>query len=69
MAPSLENGTNGTTVPMALVPSNGVKGANGVSSYTKLQGSETIDIVLRSFRCLIADLCQQYNGGHPGYVH
>lgn len=26
----------------------------------------TIDLVLRQFRCLIADLCQQFNGGHPG---
>lgn len=23
-------------------------------------------LVLQSFRLLIADLCQQYNGGHPG---
>ncbi|CAI4215613.1 unnamed protein product [Parascedosporium putredinis] len=25
------------------------------------------DIVLKTFRLLIADLCQQYNGGHPGH--
>jgi dihydroxyacetone synthase len=24
--------------------------------------------VLKSFRLLIADLCQQFNGGHPGQV-
>ncbi|KAK9235040.1 Transketolase, thiamine diphosphate binding domain-containing protein [Lipomyces kononenkoae] len=24
------------------------------------------DLTLRVFRCLIADLCQQFNGGHPG---
>lgn len=24
------------------------------------------DIVLKTFRILIADLCQQFNGGHPG---
>jgi dihydroxyacetone synthase len=24
------------------------------------------DHVLKSFRLLIADLCQQFNGGHPG---
>lgn len=24
------------------------------------------DHVLRSFRMLIADLCQQFGGGHPG---
>lgn len=23
-------------------------------------------LVLNQFRCLIADLCQQFNGGHPG---
>ncbi|KAK3061334.1 hypothetical protein LTS18_006488, partial [Coniosporium uncinatum] len=27
---------------------------------------ESTDLVLRTFRCLIADLCQQFNGGHPG---
>lgn len=27
------------------------------------------DHVLKSFRLLIADLCQQFNGGHPGYVN
>ena len=26
------------------------------------------DHVLKTFRLLIADLCQQFNGGHPGYV-
>lgn len=26
------------------------------------------DLVLRTFRLLIADLCQQFNGGHPGYA-
>lgn len=25
-------------------------------------------LVLKTFRVLIADLCQQFNGGHPGYV-
>ena len=29
---------------------------------------EKHDLVLRVFRCLIADLCQQFNGGHPGCV-
>ena len=26
------------------------------------------DHVLKTFRLLIADLCQQFGGGHPGYV-
>jgi dihydroxyacetone synthase len=35
--------------------------------YTPAKGiSELEDLVLRSFRLLVADLCQQFNGGHPG---
>ncbi|KAK9449621.1 Transketolase, thiamine diphosphate binding domain-containing protein [Limtongia smithiae] len=30
------------------------------------KGDDIHSYVLRVFRCLIADLCQQYNGGHPG---
>lgn len=36
------------------------------SSVRKL--SKEHDHVLKTFRLLIADLCQQFNGGHPGYV-
>lgn len=27
---------------------------------------EQHDLVLKTFRLLIADICQQFNGGHPG---
>lgn len=37
------------------------------SSVQKL--SKEHDIVLKTFRLLIADLCQQFKGGHPGYVY
>lgn len=37
------------------------------SSIRKL--SKEQDLVLKTFRLLIADLCQQFKGGHPGYVH
>jgi dihydroxyacetone synthase len=30
--------------------------------------SKDHDLVLKTFRLLIADLCQQFSGGHPGYV-
>jgi dihydroxyacetone synthase len=33
-----------------------------------LQGSDKHDLVLKVFRAYIADLCEQYKGGHPGYV-
>ena len=36
------------------------------SSVQKL--SKEHDLVLKTFRLLIADLCQQFKGGHPGYV-
>ena len=44
---------------------------NGDSSKAKtvalhLEGREDHDLVLRTFRVLIADLVQHYNGGHPG---
>jgi dihydroxyacetone synthase len=34
------------------------------SSVQKLSTEQ--DHVLKTFRLLIADLCQQFNGGHPG---
>lgn len=39
------------------------KEANAISKLTPGQ-----DIALKTFRILIADLCQQFKGGHPGYV-
>lgn len=30
--------------------------------------SKDHDIVLKTIRLLVADLCQQFGGGHPGYV-
>ena len=51
--------------PMALdtpVPASNV---DQVSKFNKTD-DKTIDLVLRQFRCLIADLCQQFGGGHPG---
>lgn len=35
-------------------------------SNSRLEGSEYHGLVLGAFRCLIADLCQQFGGGHPG---
>lgn len=55
-----------------MAPSAVVINAPEVSSkmFTKaelkLDGDQQHDIVLRTFRCLIADLCEQFKGGHPG---
>jgi dihydroxyacetone synthase len=42
-----------------------VKVSGDVKRYNA-EDAKTVDLVLRQFRCLIADLCQQFNGGHPG---
>lgn len=36
------------------------------TSTLELDKGEQTSHVLRTFRCLIADLCEQFNGGHPG---
>lgn len=33
----------------------------------KNEDGDKNDLVLKVFRCLIADLCEQFKGGHPGY--
>lgn len=37
-------------------------------SAPRLEDQESHDLVLRTFRVLIADLVQHFNGGHPGWV-
>lgn len=39
---------------------------SNVVKLIKNDDAETIDLALRQFRCLIADLCEQFKGGHPG---
>jgi dihydroxyacetone synthase len=41
-------------------------GQNGTIDDLQLRDAETTSLVLRTFRCLIADLCEQFKGGHPG---
>jgi dihydroxyacetone synthase len=41
-------------------------GQNGTTGDIKLRDAERTSLVLRTFRCLIADLCEQFKGGHPG---
>lgn len=40
----------------------------GKESKTSDPMSKEHDTVLKTFRLLVADLCQQFGGGHPGYV-
>lgn len=41
------------------------QGTNVVAAFKK-DDRPKVSLVLNQFRCLIADLCQQFNGGHPG---
>jgi dihydroxyacetone synthase len=50
--------------PSAIEPSYDTSKAKTAAIH--LEGREDHDLVLRTFRVLIADLVQQYNGGHPG---
>lgn len=65
MAPSFEAYDEATSnIPVKAIPTqNGV--ANGTTTL-QLEEEEKHDLVLRVFRCLIADLCEQFKGGHPG---
>lgn len=59
---------NPKTAPSAIVPEVQEEPVTN-SSITKkplIKDAQAVDLVLRQFRCLIADLCQQFNGGHPG---
>ncbi|KAJ6788725.1 hypothetical protein PWT90_03923 [Aphanocladium album] len=41
------------------------QGIDAIATYKKDDGPR-VSLVLNQFRCLIADLCQQFNCGHPG---
>ncbi|KAK7900268.1 hypothetical protein LTR67_004014 [Exophiala xenobiotica] len=65
MAPSLEEYEEAVSLqPVKVQPTK----LNGIKAVDSLQPeeSEKHDLVLRVFRCLIADLCEQFKGGHPG---
>ena len=48
---------------------NGMLEAEKAEETTVSNLSKEHDHVLKTFRILIADLCQQFGGGHPGYEH
>lgn len=54
-------------MPHQNFPQNTVtNGASTSPAKAVTAGKDKHDIVLKTFRILIADLCQQFNGGHPG---
>nr|POE87732.1 hypothetical protein CFP56_10961 [Quercus suber]POF00891.1 hypothetical protein CFP56_20839 [Quercus suber] len=44
---------------------DGVKGTALVQDV-QMEARDKTDYVLKAYRCFIADLCQQFNMGHPG---
>lgn len=68
MAPSAAPVDNVSAAAQRLVAmgTESKDGDGGVASQSQLQELAKTDYVLRVFRCLIADLCEQFKGGHPG---
>ena len=67
MAPSLEppkEVTNGGQSRPVAKSSGAI--ASDPGSTLKLESAEKHDLVLAIFRAYIADLCEQFKGGHPG---
>ena len=65
MSPSLETyETVADNLPIKPVITK-VNGTASVAAF-QLDQADKHDHVLGTFRAYIADLCQQFNGGHPG---
>lgn len=64
MAPSAVPVDDATPLQQTL-PLNGSEKHEKTLSV-QLQDAKMTDLVVRTFRCLIADLCEQFKGGHPG---
>lgn len=62
MSPSAVDQKDVANLPLQL------KGKQNGVENVKMEEFEKTDLVLRTFRCLIADLCHQFGCGHPGYV-
>ncbi|EFQ34764.1 transketolase [Colletotrichum graminicola] len=52
--------------PHDVIASKSLNAASTSPFQLTEAGKKEVDFVLRIFRCLIADLCEQYEGGHPG---
>ncbi|KAF2852675.1 transketolase [Plenodomus tracheiphilus IPT5] len=65
MSPSIESQDKSSdSLPVKPVVTK-INGTAGVAAF-KLEQSDQHERVLATFRAYIADLCQQFNGGHPG---
>lgn len=59
--------SNGDVAHLPLKVDGKADGAQAATADdVKMEAAEKTDLVLRTFRCLIADLCHQFGCGHPG---
>lgn len=65
MAPSAVDVGQKDVDHLPLKLNNKVNGASHIEDVQMAARDQT-DYVLKAYRCFIADLCQQYNMGHPG---
>jgi hypothetical protein len=66
MAPCLEEVEDAVSALPVETTSKRIDGVEAIQTL-KLEEDEKHGLVLGVYRCLIADLCEQFKGGHPGY--
>ena len=65
---ALPNGTMNGSTSYGKAAVDGLLEAETKPSAPENYTREDLQLVLQSFRLLIADLCEQFNMGHPGFV-
>ena len=68
MPPSLEVYESFTQAIPVKVLAGKANGVAAAASSIRLESDEKHDLVLRYYRAFIADLCENFKGGHPGFV-
>lgn len=68
MAPSAVSVSPNDVAHLPLKLDGKANGANGTRHVedVRMESHDKTQHVLKAYRCLIADLCQQFNMGHPG---
>jgi len=69
MAPSAVPVSPGDVAHLPLKLDGKQSDSNGSVKHVEnvqIESQDMTQYVLKSYRCLIADLCQQFNMGHPG---
>jgi hypothetical protein len=62
---SISNTVNGVSTMIDNLPNGSVEDAK-VQLFISAKLTKEHDLVLKTLRLLVADLCQQFKGGHPG---